>query len=158
MTTTIDRERGESLGSTRFRFVAQPIVGPAIKKLFRLRLTDDATPGPSPAVWLIRTQPQPVIAAHDQREPCWNCHRHLSDSPVGTRLLGTRSVRRHRYPESQGDASGANCVSVGSLQQNQGSVSPARSPAGPSEMAPQGGGALKVVALTRIRASISSNV
>ena len=102
------------------------------------------------------SQPRAVIPAQDQRERCWNCHRHLSDSPVGTRLLGRWSVGT--ATESQGDASGANCASVGSLQQNQGSVSLARSPAGPSEMAPRGRGALKVVALPRIRASISSNV
>jgi hypothetical protein len=74
------------------------------------------------------------------------------------RSSGPPNVSPSSTMGSQGDASGANCASVGSLQQNQGSVSRARSPAAPFEMAPRGGGGRKVAALARIRASISPNV
>ena len=84
-----------------------------------------------------------------------DCEELCPPDPV---IVGTPNVSPSSTKGSQGDGSGANCASVGSLQQNQGSVSRARSPAAPFEMAPRGGGGRKVAALARIRASISPNV
>ena len=63
-----------------------------------------------------------------------------------------------RQPGEPSGASGANCSWVGSLQQNQGSLSRARFPAGPFETDPGGGGGEIGLTLARIIASISLNV